>query len=257
MSIITLTSDWGLTDHYVAAVKGAILSRIPDATIVDVSHSITKFSISETAFVVKYAYKNFPENSIHIVGVNSESSVDTPHIVVYYDHHYFVGADNGVFSLICDSQPDEIFEVTVAQDTDYFTFPCRDVFAKVACHIAENKNLNTIGIKRQAINQLKSYLPVSDKNSITGIVVYFDTYDNAITNINETIFKDVGRGRKFTVYLKNEEENRIEKSYSDVANGEIVMLFGATTHLEIAINKGSARNLLGINIYDTVRVEFV
>jgi S-adenosylmethionine hydrolase len=256
MAIITLTSDWGLSDHYISAVKGAIISRLPDAMIIDITHNISKFSLGETAFIVKNAYKNFPKGSIHIIGVNSESSIETPHTVIYYDEHYFIGSDNGLFALLCDKEPAKIIEITVNQDSDYFTFPSRDIFAKVACMIAEGTGLDKIGTPRKALRKMNSYLPVTDENTIKGIIVYFDSYDNAFTNITETLFREVGKGRKFTAYLKSEEIQVIHKSYSDVATGDIVLLFSTTTHLEIAINKGSARNLLGINIYDTFRIEF-
>lgn len=256
MAIITLTSDWGMSDHYISAVKGAIISRLPDAQIIDITHNISKFSLGETAFIVKNAYKNFPKGSIHIIGVNSESSIETPHSVIYYDEHYFIGSDNGLFALLCDKEPEKIIEITVNQDSDYFTFPSRDIFAKVACMIAEGTSLDKIGTARKALRKMNSYLPVTDENTIKGIIVYFDSYDNAFTNITEALFRQVGKGRKFTAYLKSEEIQVIHKSYSDVATGDIVLLFSTTTHLEIAINKGSARNLLGINIYDTFRIEF-
>jgi len=256
MAIITLTSDWGLSDHYISAVKGAIISQLPEANIVDITHSISKFSLGETAFIVKNAYKNFPKGSIHIIGVNSESSIETPHTVMLYDEHYFIGSDNGLFALLCDKTPEKIYEITVMQDTDYFTFPSRDIFAKVACMIAKGSALDKIGVPRKELTKMNSYLPVSDKNSIKGIIVYFDSYDNAFTNITESLFKEVGKGRKFSAYFKSEEIKVLHRSYSDVPNGDIVMLFSSTTHLEIAINKGSARNLLGINIYDPFRIEF-
>jgi S-adenosylmethionine hydrolase len=256
MAIITLTSDWGLSDHYISAVKGAIISRLPDANIIDITHSISKFSLGETAFIVKNAYKNFPKGSIHIIGVNSESSIETPHTVMLYDKHYFIGSDNGLFALLCEHAPEKIYEITVMQDTDYFTFPSRDIFSKVACMIAEGTSLDKIGVPRKELTKMNSYLPVSDNNSIKGIIVYFDSYDNAFTNITEAQFREVGKGRKFSAYFKSEEIQVMHKSYSDVPNGEIVMLFSSTTHLEIAINKGSARNLLGINIYDPFRIEF-
>lgn len=256
MTIITLTSDWGLSDHYSASVKGAIISRLPEATLIDITHSISKFSLGETAFVIKNAYPNFPKNSIHIIGVNSESSIKTPHTVILYDGHYFIGSDNGLFSLLCDSTPELIYEITVMQDTDYFTFPSRDIFAKVACMIAEGISWDKIGVPRKELTKMTSYLPVQDKNSIKGIIVYFDSYDNAFTNITESLFKSVGKGRKFTAYFKNEELQVLSRSYSDVPNGEIALLFGSTSHLEVAINKGSAKNLMGINIYDPFRIEF-
>lgn len=256
MAIISLTSDWGLDDHYSAAVKGAIISRLPDIKIYDITHNINKFSLSETAFIIRNAYHNFPKGSIHIIGVNSESSVETPHTVVFYDGHYFIGSDNGIFSLICDKEPENIVEINVMQDSDFFTFPSRDVFAKVACMIAEGLALEKIGYKREALTKLNTYLPVAEENSIRGIIVYFDSYDNAFTNISQQIFKETGKGRKFRIFLKSEEISSICKSYSDVANGEIIALFSTTMLLEIAINKGSAKNLLGLNIYDQVRIEF-
>ena len=256
MAIITLTSDWGLSDHYVSAVKGAIISRMPDATIIDITHSISKFSLGETAFIVKNAYTNFPKGSIHIIGVNSESSIEMPHVVMLYDGHYFIGSDNGLLALLCDKAPEQIIEITVMQDSDYFTFPSRDIFAKVACMIAEGAGMEKIGVARKELTKMNSYLPVSDKNSIKGIIVYFDSYDNAFTNITESLFREVGKGRKFSAYFRNEEIQVIHRSYSDVPNGDIVLLFSSTTHLEIAINKVSARNLLGINIYDSFRIEF-
>ena len=257
MAIITLTSDWGWSDHYSSAVKGAIISRLPDTRIFDITHSIDKFSLSETAFIIKNAYRNFPTNTIHIIGVNSESSIENPHTVIYYDEHYFIGCDNGIFALICDSAPEQIYEITVMQDSDYFTFPSRDIFAKVACMIAEGTPLSKIGVPRKELTRMKGYLPVSDKDTIKGIIVYFDSYDNAFTNITESLFREIGQGRKFTIYFKSEELNSIQKAYSDVTPGEIVVLFSSTTHLEVAINRGSARNLLGINIYDPFRIEFI
>ena len=98
MPIITLTSDWGYKDHYIGAVKGAILHRMPDATIVDISHSIPPFNVEHAAFVLKNCYHNYPEGTVHIIGVNTEESDKNPHTAIFIDGHYFIGADNGVFS---------------------------------------------------------------------------------------------------------------------------------------------------------------
>ena len=257
MAIITLTSDWGITGHYAAATKGAILRRMPDARIVDITHNISKYNLAETAFVVRHAFESFPEGSIHVIGVNSEASESSPHLVVCYRNHYFIGTDNGVFSLITDGEPDAIYEITTFQDSDYFTFPSRDVFAKVACHIAEGKPLTGIGSIRGSIRRLTNYLPAIEKDSLKGTVIYIDSYDNAITNITEDIFRSVGRGRSFTLFVRSEEVNSICRSYSDVPTGEIAALFGSHGRLEISINQGSAANLLGIEVYDPVRIEFV
>jgi len=256
MAIITLTSDWGLTDHYVAAVKGAIMSKSSVATVVDITHSITKYSLAEAAFIIKYAYKNFPEGSIHIIGVNSDESKGSTHVIVYYDGHYFIGADNGVFSLLCESAPEKIIAITKLPEPKYRTFPSLDIYAVAACHIAEGKNPEDLGDKKNELYKLTGYLPQSEANSIKGIVIYFDSYDNAITNISDKIFNEIGQGRKFSVFFKNEELHEIKKTYSEAGDADIVLVFGTTGLLEIALSKGSARNLLGLGIYDPVRIEF-
>ncbi len=132
MVIITLTSDWGETDYYPAAVKGHILQELPDAVIVDITHNIPRFDTRETAYVIRHAYGNFPRGTIHIIGVNTEESLDEPHLVVLYDGHYFIGADNGVFSLIfnTDKEPEKIYTLDIPLDSEKFTFSSRDRFAK-------------------------------------------------------------------------------------------------------------------------------
>lgn len=257
MSIITLTSDWGLGDHYIAAVKGTLIRKMPDAQIIDISHNIRKYNLIQTAFIIRNSFRSFPDGSIHIIAVNSEASIKTPHIVFLSENHYFIGADNGVFSLIFDTEPESIYEITTAQESDYFTFPAKDIFAKVAAHIASGKPLQETGSIRKQWNKMNHFLPASEKNSITGLVQYIDSYENAITNINEKIFKEIGKGRPFTIFIKNEEITTIHHSYSDVPNGELLILFGSTGFLEIAINKGSAAKLMGINLFDKIRIEFI
>ena len=100
MSFITLTSDLGVTDHYVASVKGSIYSEVPQAVIVDVTHHIEKYNMAQAAFIVKNAFASFPVGTIHLIGVRPFASDWVDHIVALYKGHYFIGADNGMFSLI-------------------------------------------------------------------------------------------------------------------------------------------------------------
>ena len=100
MAIITLTSDWGYSDYYVAAVKGAILSQIPDAVIVDITHEITPFNVRQAGFVLKNCFRDFPKGTIHIIAVDTIETLDIPHVVVKADGQYFISADNGIFGQI-------------------------------------------------------------------------------------------------------------------------------------------------------------
>ena len=124
MAIITLTTDLGLKDHYVGSVKGSILSRFPEASIIDISHQIPTYNIQDAAYIIKNAYPNFPKGSIHIIGIKAEQTSQSSHVIVFSDGHYFISADNGIFSFL-DSPIEKIIELPVSIST----FPTRDVFA--------------------------------------------------------------------------------------------------------------------------------
>jgi len=256
MAIITLTTDLGLIDNYVASVKGAILKEVNDATIVDITHEIPSFDIQKTAFVLKNCYSDFPKGTIHIVGVNSESNVDTPHIAIFADGHYFIGADNGIFSLIFDNPPEKIVELTISQDTDRITFPTKDVFVKAACHIARGGTLEVIGAAKQELAVRTMFRAVYENNKLKGMVIYVDHYGNLITNISEAAFKEYQKGRAFSIIFRKYEINEISKSYCSVPDGEKVALFSSTGYVEISINKGNAKGLFGIEQGGPIIIEF-
>jgi S-adenosylmethionine hydrolase len=256
MPIITLTSDWGHSDHYIGAVKGSILNQLPDVKIIDISHQVAPFNIEQAAFILKNCYKNFPKGTIHIIGVNTEESDKNPHTVVFIDDHYFIGTDNGIFSMIFDKPPKKIIELNIMLDSDYFTFSTRDRFVKAAIHLAEGKKIEDLGVERKKVNEKILFKPAVEKNIIKGIIIYIDSFENVITNITEQLFKKIGKGRKFSVLFRGESINKIYKSYNDVPVGEIVAIFGSNGHLEIAINQGNASGLLGLGINDTVMIEF-
>jgi len=258
MAIITLTTDLGLRDYYVASVKAAIFKETPDINIVDITHDIPSFDLQKTAFVIKNCYTDFPENTIHIIGVNSESDLEIPHVAIQYNGHYFIGADNGIFSLMFDTAPEKVVELTISQDTDRVTFPTKDVFVKAACHIARGGTLEVIGKPRKELAVKTMFRAVSENNIIKGMAIYIDHYGNIITNITESLFKSFGKGRRFTIFFRSEEYEikTINDSYCSVQEGERVALFSSTGYIEIAINKGDASRLFGVNQGDIIRIEF-
>ena len=256
MAIITLTSDWGLKDHYAGAVKGVILSKMPDARIVDISHTIPPFEIEQAAFVVRNSYQNFPEGTIHILGINTEESDKFAHTVVEVDRQYFIGTDNGIFSLIFDRKPDKIVELTISQDSDFFTFSTRDRFVKAAVHLAQGGKVEDLGNVKETIVEKILLKPVFDSDVVKGHVMYIDTYENIITNITEAFFREARRNRKFSIIFRSYEITKISRSYTDVAPGEILALFDSNGHLEIAMNQGNAAGLLGLEVKDMIRIEF-
>lgn len=258
MAIITLTSDWGTSDYYVAAVKGRILSYLPNATIVDVTHNIEPFSIAQAGFTLKNCYKSFPEGSIHIIGVETIESDEQPHVVVKANGHYFISTDNGIFSHILDGIFDEAVCIDVPQDTDFFTFATRDRFAKVAAMIAQGEPLSNIGAQRENLNLGGGFCPVVKGNAIEGVVRHIDSYGDLITNISKEVFENESRGRRFSIKVKGElyTIDRISDSYLDVDVAELVAIFGTHGYLELALNQAKLATLCGIEQDFTIKVVF-
>lgn len=274
MPFITLTTDFGTKDHFVGAVKGAIYSELNDAKIVDITHEISPFNITETAYILKNAYKSFPEGSIHIVGVDSELSADNKHIALALDNHYFVCPDNGLISMIASEiQPTKIVEINI-HDRIESSFPVLDVFVQVACFIARGGNLTVIGKEIKEYKQLIEIQPKVNQTQtqIVGGVLYVDNYGNVITNISKKMFQEVGKGRSFKVNASRYSFNKIFNKYNEIVGDDVsdarqydgnkLALFNSAGYLEIAIYRsnqktvGGASSLLGLEYRDPIIIDF-
>ncbi|MDR3694879.1 SAM-dependent chlorinase/fluorinase [Mucilaginibacter sp.] len=257
MAIITLTTDLGDKDIYQAALKGSILKLLPSVNIVDITNSVAAYNIQQAAFILKNSFYYFPEDTVHLIGIDTVYNEETRYLAIRYKKHYFVGADNGIFSLMFDTEPDEIFELNIMQDLKFLHFPLADIFVKAACHLANNGKLSEIGLRVDEIEKKMNLQPVIEKNLIKGAVIYIDSFQNVITNITKDFFTSVQQGRRFLLSFKrNETINHLSWHYNEVPEGEKLCLFGISDHLEIAINKGNASGLLGLNLGDTVVIDF-
>jgi S-adenosyl-L-methionine hydrolase (adenosine-forming) len=275
MSLITLTTDFGTKDHFVGAVKGAIYTELPDAKIVDITHEISPFNITETAYILKNSYKSFPDKSIHIIGVDSELSPENKHIVILLDNHYFICPDNGLISMIASEiNPTQIVEINI-HDRIESSFPVLDVFVQVACFIARGGSLGVIGKEIQSYKQMTEIQPKinSNETKITGSIIYIDNYGNVISNISKKLFTEIGKGRDYKVVARRYSFDKINKKYNDIINYQIdedrkhydgnrLALFNSAGFIEIAVYRsnlntvGGASSLLGLNYRDTITVEF-
>jgi S-adenosylmethionine hydrolase len=275
MSIITLTTDFGTKDHFVGAVKGTIYSELPNARIVDISHHISPFNITETAYILKNAYKSFPEGSIHIIGVDSEINAENKHIALKLDNHYFICPDNGVISLLASEiKPEKIVEINI-HDRIETSFPVLDVFVKVACHIVRGGTLEVIGKIIPEFKKMIELQPTisSANNAISGNIIYVDNYGNSISNITKKLFQEVGKGRAFEVSANKYTFSKIHTKYSDIVDfslpkeqrqkdGNKLAIFNSANYLEIAMYRsnlntvGGAWSLLGLNYRDIITVRF-
>lgn len=276
MSIITLTTDFGNKDPFVGAIKGTIYSELSDVKIVDITHEITPFDITETAYILKNTYKSFPEGSIHIIGVDSELNKDNKHLALKLDNHYFICPDNGIISLIAtDFNPEKIVEITIHEHI-ISSFPVLDVFVKVACHIARGGNLDVIGKEINSFKKLIELQPQlsKDNSTIIGNVIYIDNYGNVISNITRKLFNEVGKGRSFQISAGKYKFSKIYEKYSDIVDftlpkdqrqkdGSKLALFNSANFIEIALYRsnlktvGGASTLLGLNYRDPISINFI
>jgi hypothetical protein len=262
MQIITLTTDFGLQDYYIPALKGAILSRRQDLNIVDISHTIRNHDIVQAAFTLKNAWAAFPEGTIHLVSVHNFGGERSRFLAFEYQKHFFIGPDNGIFSLIFPN----LFasangHLTPALFTEIpfggLNFnPLRDAIADAIGKLAHQLPLSELGAKAEDIVQRFTLQPVILPSQIRGSVIHIDNYQNVITNITKDLFEQVGRGRSFHLYFKrNEPISQLSKHYNDVPIGETLCLFNSD-YLEISIHMGKASELLGLKVEDTIQIDF-
>jgi S-adenosylmethionine hydrolase len=259
MSIITLTTDMGLRDHYVGVLKYAILHLYPEAKIIDLSHNIKPFYIPGAALTVRSSYQNFPKGTVHLIGVAPNRSARIDHVAVEYDGQYFIGADNGMFPLIFERTPTKVFNLSrIGETATSAVFPSRDIFAVAATHLAQGGIMEVLGQPTEIMNSSAKFLPTIDGPVIRGLAMDIDVYGNIITNIDRNLFNMVGQGRPFEIGFRRQQHliNKLYDSYEGVPEGEKMALFGATGLLEIAINRDNAAQLLGVKHEDVISIEF-
>ena len=275
MAIITLTTDFGLKDHFVAVLKGSIYTELPDAKIVDISHDIIPFNIQECAYILENSYKSFPKGTIHIVGVDSEETPENKHVAALINGHYFISADTGVIGLITsEMKPEKVVQIHLP-DSIANSFPVLNVFVQVACHIARGGTLEIVGKPFSDLKDLREFAPriADDGKKIVGSVVYIDNYGNVVTNIRKNLFDAYRNGRAFQLLVRNHKIKTIHQAYHDFIDyskeqnqrnraGDLLAIFNTSGYIELAIFKsnmntvGGASSLLGLDYRDTIMIEF-
>lgn len=257
MSLITITSDLGSSDHYLSIVKGILHTQLETVNIVDISNAVEKFNIAQGAFILKHSYKNFPKNTVHLVMVGVSDS-NTDFVIVKSGTHFFIGLDNGLFSLVFENEPIFAYKLKISAPPELFSFPESAILTQAASHLIRGGVPEVIGEPIQQLKQMFSYTPVIQEDLIRASVLYIDGYGNAITNVTQALFNKIRRDRKVDIRFRipHARVTKISAQYSDVSGGDVVALFNSSGLLEIAINQGRAAGLLGININDTISINF-
>jgi hypothetical protein len=257
MSIITLTTDWGTRDHYAGALKGMLHSVIPGINIVDISHFVAHNNIQQAAYIFKNAFEQFPAGTIHFIGVNTTFQVGNELLAIKKNGQYFIGANNGLFSMIFEDMPVDMVILNPIGNPDLL-FDIATITGATK-HLAEGKNIYELGSRPSNFVTRSSFLPVIEEDVLRGIIIYIDDFGNVITNIDQQLFEQQRKERKFEIVTRrssNYSIDKISKTYNEVEAGNMLGFFNSAGLLEIAINQENASKLLGLKLMDNIRIEF-
>ena len=268
--IVTLTTDFGLSDGYVAAMKGAMLRIAPTVQFVDVSHAIEPQDVMEAAFVLAQAAPFMPDGTVHLVVVDPGVGTDRPGVAACVrrpdgETYTFVGPDNGIASLLAadPAAGGEVVEAVVLDRPEAWgravpsaTFHGRDIFGPVAARLALGAPLASVGTPAGALAPLHWPLPITDTQGIGGMVLHVDRYGNCLTNISREAVEHHGGGRPVTLYVGSAVVRGTTATFASVAPGEPAAIYGSGGHLEVVVNGGDAACLLSVRRGAAVNLVF-
>ena len=250
--IITLTTDFGSNDHFIGAMKGVILSIVPEAQIVDICHSVQAFDVLDGALTISQAYSYFPNRTVHVVVVDPGVGTARRPIVASCDKYHFVAPDNGVLSLVYARE--QRMHVRHITSQHYFlqpvsnTFHARDIFSPVAAYLAKEVDSLKFGEEVEDYVRFSAPKPKAvDENRLRGVVLKVDRFGNLITNITpqDAPILFGSSGKAFKIVVGSREITEIHSAYAEGASGEVIGILGSMGFLEIAANRGAAAQLTG------------
>jgi S-adenosyl-L-methionine hydrolase (adenosine-forming) len=255
VQFITLTTDFGSQDFYAGALKGALLKGCPNVQLVDLTHAIKPFDILQAAFIVGNVWNEFPEGSLHLIGVNCVYQSEARFVAARHGGHFFLVPDNGVLTLLFPDWPSEDLRFLAAPEPGHF--PVKAVFAAAAAHLCAGAPFEALGEHPAPLLRRISLQPVITPTRIRGTIIHIDNFENVVINIRREVFEQVGKGRPFSLYFKRHDPiTQLSAQYSDVPTGEQLCLFNIAGYLEIAINMGRAASLLSLKVEDVVELVF-
>lgn len=259
MPVITLLTDLGYADWYLATLKAQLLRLIPEAHVVDITHEIEKFNVQQAAFVMQNSYTWFPPGTIHLISVEPSVHFDQPYVAIQFADQYFIGTDNGFFSLLFGQAKLQkaVTLHNVQPDWQKSTLEIRDIFVPAAQWLVSGKKIEDLGKPLVSLYEQVAFNPVYSGSGIQFHVQHTDGFGNVITNLSKEDFEQKVGDKSFTILLraKRYNINKIRRSYHSVGPGDMVALFNSGNVLEIAVNHGSASELLGLYPGDRLVLE--
>ncbi len=255
MAIVTLLTDSGESDHYVAAIKAKILSTNPGLTIVDISHKIAACDIAHGAFVLRSVFRDFPKGTVHLVAVDAAGNRGEAFMAIQLEDHFFVSVDNGLLGLVSDKPQQNLVELN-AINAITTSFPEKDILAPAAARLASGVTISSLGKPLPFFKKMTDRHVKATKKQILGHVIRVDNFGNLITNIEKDVFETLSKGKAYMINFGGEKMRRIHNTYHQAEQGDCFLLFNSLGLLEIGIYKGNANELLGLSYDSPVNIIF-
>lgn len=242
--IITLLTDFGNADGYVAAMKGVILGIMPHARLIDITHEVPPQAVAAGAFILSAHYRYFPAGTVHVAVIDPGVGTARPALACYYDGHYFIGPDNGLFDFCARAAPPlaarlsrrEFWRTTISN-----TFHGRDIFAPVAAHLANGVALGALGDSFTLKPQQPAHVCKFEQNTLQGEIIFSDRFGNLISNITKEDLHRFAPNTNIAVQLKRQTIHGLQTSYANVGQGELIALINSFGLLEVGVNQGNAK----------------
>jgi len=249
MTLITFTSDFGLSDHYVAFTKAGILKVYPEAQIIDISHQVKPFDLAHMSHVLQSTFREFPKGTIHLIG-NESNQKPASYIIALIEEHVFIGANNGVLSLISEKLPTEIYEIDLEADESFAKL------STIAAKLAKGESPSAFGEPCESFVQYMARKARATKKEIAGHVIHVDHYGNLMTNIEKTDFDILSRNRSYRITFGRDVASQVNNQISDVEPGEVFFTFNSNDRLMLGINQGHGAQLLGLEYDSPIIIQF-
>ena len=247
MPLLTLTSDIGQQDFLVGAVKGQLLQGSDGLTIIDITHQLSPFNYAQAAYVCRNAIKNFPVGTFHLVLVNLFDEKPDHMLLAEHNGHFIGCADNGLLTMILEEVPQKLVALVLDKTEQKNTIYCTRIFAEAFAAMRSGKKIEELGDSGISMRVKNPLRPLLGNNWIEGQIIFIDNFENVIVNITREEFEEQRKGRSFKIVFKRDEViDRMSETYADVNEGEKLALFNSAGYLEIAINKGNAAGLFGL-----------
>ena len=259
--IITLLTDFGLKDPYVASMKGVILSINPQCTLVDITHQVSPYDIKEGAFILAQAYSTFPKGTIHLSVVDPGVGSPRKPILFVTKNYFFIGPDNGLFTFALKRE--KLKKVIALGKMEFFlpevspTFHGRDLFAPVAAHLSFGIAPESFGRVIKSWNEISFPEPVLRQEKLIGEVVHIDTFGNLVCNIDYKNLLKFSKSRPFVIKIRKRTMRGLKKGYWEGRKDEPMALIGSGGYLEISIREGNAQKILKAKKGDPIKISLL